>query len=321
MKKIADYKLNEGVLSELKERGVTDEVLKKLMALQDIVYSSKSDFTRALVDSLEPDELQCYRSEIYRAAKVFQLRRIALYLESQIKTRFPPSHIRPGIVSYLLGHPLMLTLLLHSRWYWFSFVNKSEKGVDESRNENDAGFDHNRKQMLSFLEGHRLRTESLVNILCTIRELDVPKAKVLCPGPRNEAELLLLRLNGFKGKNLEAIDLFSYSPTITVMDMNDLQYADDSFDVYYSSAVIKYSPDIRKTVAESVRVTKPGGIMAYGFMFGVKSDLIPDGAELMGGVQELLELYEGYVEHVFWQEEFVFASDDIRATVIFKLKK
>ena len=103
--------------------------------------------------------------------------------------------------------------------------------------------------------------------------------------------------------------------------MNDLTYPNDAFDIYYSSAVIKYSSDVHKTVSESLRVTKSGGLMAFCFTFGVKSDLVPTGAEFYKGLKDLFKLYEKNIETIYWQEEFFHSEGDTRATAIFKIKK
>jgi len=50
-------------------------------------------------------------------------------------------------------------------------------------------------------------------------------------------------------------------------------------------------------------------------------DLIPTGAEMRNGIADLLALYAGHVEHVYWQEEFEANPGDFRATVIFRLRK
>ena len=67
-------------------------------------------------------------------------------------------------------------------------------------------------------------------------------------GPRNEAELLLLSSYGFDAAKLTAIDLFSYTPVVRLMDMHELKYSDNSFDAVYSAFVITYSDDIPRAV-------------------------------------------------------------------------
>jgi hypothetical protein len=61
--------------------------------------------------------------------------------------------------------------------------------------------------------------------------------------------------------------------------------------------------------------------MVFGFMFGETSGIIPEGSELSGGVPDLLVAYGDHVDHVYWHERFPYAPGDIRAAVIFRVKK
>ncbi|KTD24319.1 Methyltransferase domain [Legionella lansingensis] len=320
------YKLNAGALNVLQEI-VPNQVLEILSELKDKHYSSREKFFSAIQAIRGGVSLDAYMNNILNEARVFQIRRLTCYIRWYLSMffprYFPKSRLLPSIYRYVLLQPLVLSLTLRIRWLFFFCLAqlRRQPRVLEANNTNVNGFIHNYKQILSFEYGHRNRTESLMSVMKTIQDIDFKKSKVLCVGPRNEGEVLLLRYYGLSSHNVEAIDLFSYSPLIKVMDMNDLKYEDNSFDIYYSSAVIKYSPNIALTIAESIRVTKPGGLMVYGFMFGEKTNIIPDGSELQDGIKELLSFYEGHVEHIFWQEEFVCSPKDIRATLIFRLKK
>ena len=80
------------------------------------------------------------------------------------------------------------------------------------------------QQSLSIAEqSHRARTEKLCSAFKSIHGINIDTSKILLVGPRNEGELLLFRGHGFKKSNIEAIDLFSYSSSIKLMDMNDLK--------------------------------------------------------------------------------------------------
>ena len=47
-----------------------------------------------------------------------------------------------------------------------------------------------------------------------------------------------------------------------VGDVTDLPFDDNSFDVAHCHAVLMHVPDTSKTLAEVMRVLKPGGIIA-----------------------------------------------------------
>lgn len=60
------------------------------------------------------------------------------------------------------------------------------------------------------------------------------------------------------GKNYLTADL--YNPRAMVkMDITDIQYPDDSFDVIYCSHVLEHVPDDKKAMREFLRVLKPNG--------------------------------------------------------------
>jgi len=315
LQKLKSYSINEYVIKEIKKVNVSEDVLKHLNKVLNTSYPDLAAFEQYLfsIPSIKSEE----KVIIINEAKVFQLKRFYFYFSSLFNTYFPKSRLLPNIFTYISLSRVIFPL----RFRFRAFYLLTFKKVQEKKNANLEGFDHNRKQLLGFLEGHRNRTESLINVLRSIQGYDFKNMRLLCVGPRNEAEVMLLHGYGFQKKNVEAIDLFSYSPYVSVMDMNNLQYPDDSFDIYYSSAVIKYSSDVHKTVSESLRVTKSGGLMAFCFTFGVKSDLVPAGAEFYDGLKDLFKLYDKNIETVYWQEEFFHSEGDTRATAIFKIKK
>jgi len=316
IKKLSSYSIDHYSKDNLLDAGVSEAVISKLKAVYGKKFESKGSFELALNEILSTDD-KIYIDKIVKEGKVLSSNRASMYCSSVYNTYFPKSNIRLPFFTHLNLSRVIFPLEFRIRAWYYLLFSKAQ----EIKNDNLEGFDHNRKQLLGFLEGHRNRTERLINVLRTIQGYSVKNAKVLCVGPRNEAEVLLLRKYGFRNKNVHAIDLFSYSPAISVMDMNSLDFPDNYFDVYYSSAVIKYSPDILQTVRESLRVTKSGGLMAFGFTFGMVSDLVPDGSALYGGLKDLFKLYENNIEWVYWQEEFFYSEGDTRATAIFKIKK
>ena len=86
--------------------------------------------------------------------------------------------------------------------------------------------------------------------------------KILCIGPRDEAEIFNIISKGFKLKNITSIDLFSYSPLITVGDMHSLNYDDNYFDIVISGWCLAYSDNKSLAAKEIMRVTKKSGFIA-----------------------------------------------------------
>ena len=160
--------------------------------------------------------------------------------------------------------------------------------------------DHNANQTWRIT---RQRTERLLNVMRSIRRIDPGRARVLIIGPRNEAEILLFEAYGFAAQNIEAIDLFSVSPRIKEMDMHDLRYPADSFDIVYASYVLGYSDRLQTAVDQMIGVTKPGGLLAISWGVDAKDETNVVGTRsLRGMLGDLRDLIGERLEHVYWQE-------------------
>jgi SAM-dependent methyltransferase len=109
---------------------------------------------------------------------------------------------------------------------------------------------------------HKDASFRLVPFVAVIRETcpDLTRAaRVLCIGARNEVELDVFQRHGFP--DVSAVDLWSSSPRIRVMDMHALRFADASFDLVFASHVFEHAWDLARVAAECVRVLKPGGYL------------------------------------------------------------
>jgi SAM-dependent methyltransferase len=81
--------------------------------------------------------------------------------------------------------------------------------------------------------------------------------RVLCLGARNTYEINALRQAGFG--NVVGIDLFSGGKEILIMDMHDLNFPANSFDVVFSGDSFEHAHTPRRVAEEIARVLKPGG--------------------------------------------------------------
>ena len=59
---------------------------------------------------------------------------------------------------------------------------------------------------------------------------------------------MTIRSLGFKWKNIEAIDLHSYSNLVKLGDMHQLEFADNSFDFIISGWTLRYSNNVNKAL-------------------------------------------------------------------------
>jgi SAM-dependent methyltransferase len=263
------------------------------------------------------------------------LHRLARVLRSLRKEASDNPIVLPLWRSVLL-RPLPFFLWFRLRWHWYSWRGRSLEVLDRQAPPGDHigsnVIPYNVRKMRGF---DRRRTERLMNVLRSIHELDVKRARVLNIGPRNEMELLLLRLYGFRADRITAVDLFSYSPLIQVMDMHELAFPDDAFDVTYCAYTLRYSDRPERACREIVRCTREGGFVAASFVteanpgaaqapaHGGEREAIV-GARLSGGVEDLLSFFGSACERVYWREEYRFdgpVEAEKHCSVIFRVSK
>lgn len=85
-------------------------------------------------------------------------------------------------------------------------------------------------------------------------------SNILLIGSRSENELICLKSYGFI--NITCVDILSYSPTIKCMDMHNLKFKNNKFDIIICGWIIVYSQNQKKFANELARVTKNNGIVA-----------------------------------------------------------
>ena len=124
-------------------------------------------------------------------------------------------------------------------------------------------------------------------------------SRVLCVGCRNAVELNEFRARGFA--DVVGIDLFSQHPDILVMDMHEMTFADESFDVIFSSHSLEHSYDLDRVVGEISRVARREALVAAEVpVRGQRGD-----ADLLvfGDVAELRDAFGDHVGEVLMAEE------------------
>ena len=111
---------------------------------------------------------------------------------------------------------------------------------------------------LSCIEHLRPKYKCLEDHMSIIEDIERNiSPDILIVGPRTEGELFLFYAYGFDLKNIEAIDLISYSPLIKLGNMHNLDYPSNSFDVIQCSCCLVYSEDPQIALKELYRVAKP----------------------------------------------------------------
>lgn len=90
-----------------------------------------------------------------------------------------------------------------------------------------------------------------------------PDARILCIGARNEVEVDIFAQHGWR--RVTAIDLWSSSPRIAVMDMHALRFPNASFDLIFASHVFEHAWDFDRVARECVRTLRHGGYVFCAF--------------------------------------------------------
>ncbi len=180
-----------------------------------------------------------------------------------------------------LGHRLRLRRLARARPEPYRAYLREQLERTLSKRANDPGI------------GARVLIERAVAVVPP-----QPGAAVLCVGCRNPIELDEFRARGYT--DVVGIDLFSQRDDILVMDMHDMAFPDDRFDVVYASHSLEHAYDVAQALAEIGRVGRPGAAVAIEVPVRHKgSDA--DRLEL-AGLAELRRLVEPY-GRVVWADE------------------
>ena len=127
----------------------------------------------------------------------------------------------------------------------------------------------------------------------------------------------------FKNNNLEA--------KFIVGDANNLEIADNSFDVIYSIGLLEHFEDIEKPLKEQIRVLDKGGIW-FGYIVPKYTDNVQQKYEwindILKGYQKNNILTESYKEEIyrsdFWSERYLpilakFGLNNLHASGVYPL--
>lgn len=160
----------------------------------------------------------------------------------------------------------IIHLQFNLRFYYFVKLQRKLKffKVSNSNEILKPTIEHNLKS----LKQRNSRMNGLIKPLKAIELLN-DESKILVIGPRNENDLFLLSMDGFK--NVIGIDLISYSPLIQLGDMHELTaYFETSFfDVVLCGWTLSYSTNPEKVISEIVSVVKPNGIIGIGVEYAI----------------------------------------------------
>jgi SAM-dependent methyltransferase len=202
-----------------------------------------------------------------------------------------------AIIPYLREHPeiLLFDQLLRvniAMWRAKEF-DRTERWAGDQDNLVPFALSYNEGHMNRFLESHVVRLIRPLSIIDPVYE-NAATTKLLSIGPRNENELFHLRAYGFKMENIEAIDIVTNSPLVRVMDMHDMEFDDESFDVVMSGWTLPYSRDPKRALSEKMRVLRRNGLLCVGLTRALEDaqktqELIESGATSYVSADQILE--------------------------------
>jgi SAM-dependent methyltransferase len=145
---------------------------------------------------------------------------------------------------------------------------------------------------------------------------------VLCVGCRNALELDRFRARGFA--DVVGVDVFSQRDDILVMDMHQMSFADDSFDVVYASHALEHSYDVDRVVREIVRVARDGAVV--GVEVPVRAQASSADRIVFSGLEELRGLFKPRIaEELLAEEQPPHSATNEQGTeiarLVFRLRK
>lgn len=132
-----------------------------------------------------------------------------------------------------------------------------------------------------------------------VAEQQPSRGAVLCVGCRNSLELDRFRSHGFD--HVVGIDVFSQRADILVMDMHEMTFAEDSFDVVYASHALEHAYDADRVVREIGRVARDGAVV--GVEVPVRAQASAADRIVFAGLEELRGAFGPYIGDELLAEE------------------
>ncbi len=161
------------------------------------------------------------------------------------------------------NHSSIRRYILVCRFYYFKWTRGVKfYTVDEESNLRPKLISHNLTALENPTDDFVMRRMNMLIGAVTSIELLGPNSNILIIGPRTESDIFILRGLGFK--KIQAIDLISYSPLVTLGDMHNLPYPDNYFDAVICGWTISYSANPKLAANEMHRVIKNGGLIGVG---------------------------------------------------------
>jgi SAM-dependent methyltransferase len=138
-----------------------------------------------------------------------------------------------------------------------------------------------------------------VTLINRVAEQRENGGSVLCVGCRNTLELDRFHARGFD--DVTGIDVFSQRHDIKVMDMHEMTFPDNSFDVVYASHALEHAYDVDRVVGEIARVARDGAVV--GVEVPVRAQASTADRVVFSGLDELRAAFEPHIRDEVLAEE------------------
>jgi Methyltransferase domain len=192
---------------------------------------------------------------------------------------------------------------------WYYLTLRKRWHTVNSQYAFDVTVKHNLKRLADFSNP---RMDLLIRPLSVLEFLN-NKSNVLIIGPRNENDLLKLIAAGFSHSRVRGLDLMTYSPWIDFGDMHQTPYQDNRWDAIVCGWTLSYSRNPVLFSKELIRIAKPGCAIAIAVEYACLSyeeaielggySIEDKGFERINSVDQILRLFEGHVEHVYFSHD------------------
>ena len=161
-----------------------------------------------------------------------------------------------------------------------------------------------------------------VTLINRVAEQRRDGGSVLCVGCRNALELDRFRARGFN--DVIGIDIFSQRDDIKVMDMHEMTFPDDSFDVVYASHALEHAYDVKRVIDQVVRVARDDAVV--GVEVPVRVQASTADRIVFSGLDELRAAFDPHIrEEVVAEEQPPHSPTNDQGTeiarLVFKLRK
>jgi SAM-dependent methyltransferase len=138
-----------------------------------------------------------------------------------------------------------------------------------------------------------------VTLINTVADAQPSGGAVLCVGCRNALELDRFRARGFA--DVVGIDVFSQREDILIMDMHEMTFSDDSFDVVYASHSLEHSYDVGRVAREIGRVARDGAVV--GVEVPVRTQQSAADRVVFSGLDEVRDVFGSRIGELVFAEE------------------